>query len=252
MAVYPCPKNGCSSTDPDWCSECGANMHPGALPSAPAGSSATAVLCPDCGTPRDGQDEYCGVCRYNFRTGKSFSPAAATPAPPAAAPIVAPVAAPIAALAPAPVEAPPAEAQQPAPTNGTTRTADVTSANTLGEPKGAWYVVIEFDPTVDPGLDAASVTPRPTLTFPLDLPELRIGRKGGKEHPELPIDDEGVSSRHARISFTAEGDPVLLDLNSTNGTTVNNAPMAAGVPVALASGDVVRIGRWTRITVKAR
>lgn len=242
MAVYPCPKNGCSSTDPDWCSECGANMHPGAQPSAPAGSAATAVLCPDCGTPRDGQDEYCGVCRYNFKIGKSFSPAAAS----------APTPAPVAGPAPPTAETPPAEAQLPAQAKETTRPADVASANALGEPKGEWYVVIEFDPTVDPGLDAASVAPRPTLTFPLDLPELRIGRKGGKEHPELPIDDEGVSSRHGRISFTTEGDPILLDLNSTNGTSVNNAPIAAGVPVAIASGDVIRIGRWTRITVKAR
>jgi hypothetical protein len=230
-------------------------MHPGAQPSAPAGSAATAALCPDCGTPRDGQDEYCGVCRYNFRTGKSFSPSAAasSPAPfPASASAPSSNLVPASVSAPAPADAPPAEADKAAPAKGAARPADLASANTLGEPKGAWYVVIEFDPTVDPGLDAASIPPRPTLTFPLDLPELRIGRKGGKDHPELPIDDEGVSSRHARISFTAEGDPVLLDLNSTNGTSVNNAPMAAGVPVALASGDVVRIGRWTRITVKAR
>lgn len=234
MATYPCPKNGCASTDPDWCSECGANMHPASPSATPAisakSSAATATLCPDCGTPRDAQDEWCGVCRYNFKTGKSFAPAAA--------PEPVPVAAPVPAI---PV---------PAPTEN--RAADVGKANTLGAPRGAWYVIIEFDPSIDPGLDATTVTARPTLTFPLDLAEMRIGRKGGREHPELPVDDEGVSSRHAKISFTADGDPVLLDLNSTNGTAVNDAVLAAGVPLALASGDVIKLGRWTRITVKAR
>ncbi|MGO9390525.1 FHA domain-containing protein [Rhodoblastus sp.] len=222
MATYPCPKNGCASTDPDWCSECGANMHPGAAPA----SAATATLCPDCGTPRDAQDEWCGVCRYNFKAGKSFSP--------------------VTAASQLPVSADPPSL----PTGA--RTADVQKATTLGEPKGAWYVVIEFDASVDPGLDASQIAPRPTLTFPLDLAEMRIGRKGGRDHPELPLDDEGVSSRHAKISFTADGDPILLDLNSTNGTVVNDAPIAAGIPVALASGDVIKLGRWTRITVRAR
>jgi len=248
MATYPCPKNGCASTDPDWCSECGANMHPGAAPAAPAANpTATAVLCPDCGTPRDGQGEWCGVCRYNFRTGLSYSPAPAASPPPAPATNSAPSAVPDIAPTPAPESAP-----VPAPKNAATRPADVQKANTLGEPKGAWYVVIEFDTSVDPGLDSASVAPRPTLTFPLDLAEMRIGRRGGKEHPELPIDDEGVSSRHAKISFTADGDPILLDLNSTNGTVVNDAPVTAGAPVALASGDVIKLGRWTRMIVRAR
>jgi ribosomal protein S14 len=242
MATYPCPKNGCASTDPDWCSECGANMHPAATPASPAKPAvATATLCPDCGTPRDAQDEWCGVCRYNFRTGKSFAPAA-------------PVA-PAIETAPAPdpglVAASPAQADPPSAPAGS-RAADMNKATTLGAPKGAWYVVIEFDPSIDPGLDATTVTARPTLTFPLDLAEMRLGRKGGREHPELPIDDEGVSSRHAKISFTTDGDPVLLDLNSTNGTAVNDAPVAAGVPMALASGDVIKLGRWTRITIRAR
>jgi hypothetical protein len=185
------------------------------------------MLCPDCGTPRDGQDDWCGVCRYNFISGNSYSaPAPAIPATPSNPP--------------------------EAPTPSAAATTDATKANTIGEPKGQWYVLIDFDPTIDPGLDPTAIKPRPQLTFPLDLPELRIGRKNSKEHPELPIDDEGVSSRHAKISFTADGDPILLDLASTNGTCINGAAINAGEPVALASGDLITIGRWTRITVKAR
>jgi hypothetical protein len=232
-ASYPCPKNGCASSDPDWCSECGANMHPAAAqPAATApASAATAVLCPDCGTPREGADQWCGVCRYNFTTGQSFSaePIAAAPSSSASPPAPNPVAA-------AATAAPPADDDKALP----------------GWPKGSWSVVIDFDPSIDPTLDAGKVTPRPQLTFPLDLPEMRIGRKNGKDHPELPIDDEAVSSRHAKISFTADGEPVILDLASTNGTSVNGAPATAGLAVALKSGDQITLGRWTRITIRRR
>jgi hypothetical protein len=237
MTAYPCPKNGCVSSDPDWCSECGANMHPTfGAEAAEAASSLAPTLCPDCGTPRDNADEWCGVCRYNFTTGRSYEASAAAPPPP-----------------PSPSPAPPTPMAPPVAAPGTAQrpTLDVDKALTIGAPKGSWRIVIDFDPSVDPSLDPTSVAPRPQMAFPLDLPEMRIGRRGAKDHPELPIDDEGVSSRHARISFTPGGEPVLLDLGSTNGTLLNGAPLVAGVPVALASGDVIVLGRWTRITVKS-
>jgi hypothetical protein len=239
VSVYPCPKNGCDSSDPDWCSECGANMHPTPVGEAVEAASPLApTLCPDCGTPRDNADEWCGVCRYNFVTGRSYGAGVAAPPP---LPPMPPPPAPPAPSAPPP--AAPASAQKPA--------LDVDKALAVGAPKGAWRIVIDFDPSIDRSLDPSCVAPRPRMAFPLDLPEMRIGRRGAKDHPELPIDDEGVSSRHARISFTTEGWPVLLDLGSTNGTFVNGAPLVAGVPVALASGDVIIMGRWTRITVKS-
>jgi hypothetical protein len=230
-STYPCPKNGCTSSDPDWCSECGANMHPiAAQPAASAAASAaTAMLCPDCGTPREGADQWCGVCRYNFTTGQSFSAEAVAAAAPADPKIS---------------EAPTAAAAVPPPADDHKVLA--------GWPKGAWSVVIDFDPSIDPTLDPGKVASRPQLTFPLDLPEMRIGRKNGKDHPELPIDDEAVSSRHAKISFTADGEPTLLDLASTNGTSVNGVPATAGLAVALKSGDQITLGRWTRITIRCR
>ena len=206
-------------------------MHPiAAQPAASAAASAaTAMLCPDCGTPREGADQWCGVCRYNFTTGQSFSAepvAAAAPADPAIS------------------KAPTAAATAPPPADDHKVLA--------GWPKGAWSVVIDFDPSIDPTLDAGTVASRPQLTFPLDLPEMRIGRKNGKDHPELPIDDEAVSSRHAKISFTADGEPTLLDLASTNGTSVNGVPATAGLAVTLKSGDQITLGRWTRITIRCR
>jgi len=57
---------------------------------------------------------------------------------------------------------------------------------------------------------------------------------------QLILDDDYVSTRHARIVRGPEG-YVVEDLNSTNGTFVNNQPVVA--PVAFDVGDSLRIGR---------
>lgn len=52
----------------------------------------------------------------------------------------------------------------------------------------------------------------------------------------------GVSRRHAR--FDAQSDhPTITDLNSTNGTFINESRIPANQAVVLHSGDEVRIGR---------
>jgi hypothetical protein len=248
MSSYTCPKNGCASDDPDWCSECGANMHPDAPVSAPTPTAGVAtaapVLCPNCGTPRENNGRFCGVCRYNFETGQAY-------APPAAAPATSAPAEPVAMAAPAaaePVSAPSAE-KPPASVPATDLTAILAGG---GMPKTPWAVLIDFDPTVDPTSSPDISRPRPRLTFPLDLSEILIGRAGAKGHPDIPIEDEGVSSRHAKIIFSADGDPFLLELGSTNGTLVNGVAAKAGLPAPLKSGDRIVMGRWTRITIKSK
>jgi hypothetical protein len=143
--------------------------------------------------------------------------------------------------APTPIPAPPAPAVPVSP-------PPVPAAG----PKAAWAVLIDFDPTVDPTATPDISRPRPRLTFPLDLPELLIGRAGGKGHPEIPVEDEGVSSRHAKIIFDDAGEPSLLELGSTNGTRVNETIATPGLAVALKSGDQIVLGRWTRMTIKAK
>jgi hypothetical protein len=246
MSTYTCPK-GCISTDPDWCSECGANMKPGAAAAqaaqqvaAGASSSAAPMLCPSCGTPRKGNGRFCGVCRYDYETGQAYSPPAGAPAPPQDN---------------AKGELANAIPASPGNDAATSSHATLDPADILadpGTPRQPWVVIIDFDPTIDPTATPDIRQKRPRLTFPLDLPEMLIGRAGSKSHPEIPIEDEGVSSRHAKILFTAEGDPCLLELGSTNGTAVNNVPATAGLPVALKSGDQIVMGRWTRITIKTK
>ena len=75
-------------------------------------------------------------------------------------------------------------------------------------------------------------------TFALSEGDIVIGR-----HPECNnwLDEAGVSRRHALICIDSLTDRVVLeDLNSTNGTCVGQAPIAA--PYVLTDGDVLQIG----------
>jgi hypothetical protein len=71
----------------------------------------------------------------------------------------------------------------------------------------------------------------------LDLGDrVSIGRS---PDADLVIQDEFVSSHQARIDPTPKG-PVIVDLDSTNGTFVNDARIDR--PTRLDTGDVVEIG----------
>jgi hypothetical protein len=58
----------------------------------------------------------------------------------------------------------------------------------------------------------------------------------------IPIVDETVSTRHARLAFY-KGQWLLEDLGSRNGTKVNDIPV--NEPLALADGDRIRLGKVT-------
>lgn len=81
--------------------------------------------------------------------------------------------------------------------------------------------------------------------FPLDKPVTTIGRDPGND---IQIDNDGVSARHAVIrvepSELLEGhdDLVIEDLESTNGTLVNDEPVERR---SLRPNDVITIA-WTR------
>ena len=70
--------------------------------------------------------------------------------------------------------------------------------------------------------------------------ELREGANviGRGQDAQFRLPDTGVSRRHVEIRW--DGQLALLsDLNSTNGTTVNNAPVQEW---QLADGDIIRVG----------
>jgi pSer/pThr/pTyr-binding forkhead associated (FHA) protein len=90
--------------------------------------------------------------------------------------------------------------------------------------------------------------------FPLDLADHLIGRRSDSEdiHPEIVINDPGISRRHLRIMRTPGGALSALDLGSMNGTRLNKVPLDPHVPTPLREGDELTLGCWTRLKVRAR
>lgn len=68
--------------------------------------------------------------------------------------------------------------------------------------------------------------------------EFRIGRSGDCA---LILDDDYVSGDHASLARRANGDWVVTDLGSTNGTFVNEVRVVA--PTVVTASDSLRIGR---------
>ena len=65
-----------------------------------------------------------------------------------------------------------------------------------------------------------------------------LTQRGRGQDAQFRLPDTGVSRRHVEIRW--DGQLALLsDLNSTNGTTVNNAPVQEW---QLADGDIIRVG----------
>ena len=73
-------------------------------------------------------------------------------------------------------------------------------------------------------------------TIETDKAEITIGRNPGND---IPIDNLGVSKQHAKI-IKHDGGYVVEDLNSTNGTFINDKRVARAV---LNNNDEVHIGK---------
>lgn len=58
----------------------------------------------------------------------------------------------------------------------------------------------------------------------------------------LQIEDASVSSQHAELTLTENGDYLLTDLGSTNGTQLNGRDLAEGEGHPLTAGDRIRFG----------
>ena len=63
----------------------------------------------------------------------------------------------------------------------------------------------------------------------------------GRDSRPLPILDNTVSRRHAELIPTEDGNWILKDLGSSNGTYVNGARVTRNMP--LKAGDQIRVGR---------
>ncbi|HTN80768.1 MAG TPA: FHA domain-containing protein [Acidimicrobiales bacterium] len=109
-----------------------------------------------------------------------------------------------------------------------------------------WHAIVTADrgrfEAVAPDGVAFPVDYEPwTLVFSSD--RFTLGRQ------TLP-GDPGISRRHADIIRTPEGCSVE-DLESTNGTKLNDTKLTPHVAVPLCDGDRVQVGAWTTLTIQA-
>lgn len=247
---YKCPK-GHISTDPDYCSECGAKIGPPAA--SISGSKAAAntqpkqaeEICPDCGTPRTPNARFCEVCRHDFFQGKSDASenkAAVSQNVPADKP---PEAGEKEETSPA--DKP--EAAQISSSPNTVQKDDIIIAQKLN-------IVISVDKDrLAQNTDVSNIKPDSAdRIFPLDLDENLVGRRSVKKniYPEIEINDPGVSHRHLKFIKQPDGTFAVLELGSANGTEYNGTQLEPGIAAAIKAGDIFAIGLWTALKVVAR
>ena len=123
-------------------------------------------------------------------------------------------------------------------------------------PAQGWELVITVDAALDTHPDPdhpcpTSVAPR---VLAIDRGEMLVGRHDEQRdiHPEVSLFDPGASRRHAKLVREADGSVALQDLASMNGTQINGKDVRPGMRRRLVEGDAVTLGRWTRLTLRAR
>ena len=87
-----------------------------------------------------------------------------------------------------------------------------------------------------PPLTLTSLVEASTQSQHYTKPEIILGREPGCD---FPLDDQTVSSQHARLSYHHQ-QWWLEDLASTNGTFLNDE--AVTTPVVITHGDELRLG----------
>jgi hypothetical protein len=130
-----------------------------------------------------------------------------------------------------------------------------------------WVAVVRADREYFTQMMSRSGPEAQGLYFPPYCPERRIPltgrgqvRIGRRSHhrgtvPEIdlsvPPEDPGASHQHALLQEQPDGNWIVVDQDSTNGTTVNGAadPIDPHTPIPLRDGDRIHIGAWTTITI---
>jgi hypothetical protein len=234
-----------------------------------------AATCPN--GHESATDDYCDVCGAPIGGAPSGPPPDPLPAPPVASP---PASAPSPG-ATAPSSGPPVDC----PNCGTENLADALFCEDCGydfttgqKPAPDVPLTLEGQaPVVETGWEVEVSADRDwyavkatadTEPFPTDQAPHTVALRGhvamiGREsasrgiHPDIDAGtDAAVSRRHAQLVHSGD-EWQIVDLDSTNGTTVAKAgqapdtdPLPSGQPRPLAEGDSVMVGAWTRITLR--
>jgi pSer/pThr/pTyr-binding forkhead associated (FHA) protein len=112
------------------------------------------------------------------------------------------------------------------------------------------------DPSLykEPDPDEPCPQDTPEKVFHLDLDENTVGRQyeGKGMHPEIVVQDPGISRRHLKFIRDAAGGFSVLELGSANGTEFNGKALVSGVVTLVKPGDQLTLGMWTRVFVEER
>jgi NADPH-dependent 2,4-dienoyl-CoA reductase/sulfur reductase-like enzyme/pSer/pThr/pTyr-binding forkhead associated (FHA) protein len=100
------------------------------------------------------------------------------------------------------------------------------------------------------------LVPAPEFARVLQLSEQRLSQTrvvsiGRQPGIALLVDEGTVSRRHAEISY-ANGQYILLDVGSSNGTFVNGQRLKSQAPYILQPDDTIRFGTKVKFTFKQR
>jgi len=117
--------------------------------------------------------------------------------------------------------------------------------NSLVQPRGA-SILEEFEPVPETSQDRIQIMGQDKTTRAVQIKRtaLIVGRD---PHDDIVLDDQKVSRQHARIEFDGTNYRVT-DLNSTNGTFLENVRLLPGIPGIWTPDKALRIGdNWLRL-----
>jgi hypothetical protein len=215
-------------------------------PTATPDTGTGSTPCPDCGTPASGR--FCESCGFDLLMAHLAPEVVA-----AAGELHADGAAPDGAAA---------------SKEGPARAAAATSAPVAsGTAPASWRAVVAPDAAYYARMQDEAEPDAEPISFPAFCPERRfaldgdqilIGRRSRSRGIEPQIDlsgppeDPAVSHAHALLVPQPDGRWAVVDLDSANGTYVNDGsdPIRANEPVALDDGDRVHLGGWTTLTLR--
>lgn len=120
---------------------------------------------------------------------------------------------------------------------GYSSVADVVVEVTEGEPEQESEIEIICHIRREIEKDVLAQLKTPDKTYEMTSKILTIGRD---ESNDVVLDSPHVSAKHARIQQNENGDFILIDLNSTNGSEVNS--LAITEPTTIDSGDELTFG----------
>jgi hypothetical protein len=253
-------------------------------PGRDGAAAGAGVACPDCGSPQTGR--FCEVCGHDFLLeGLNGAPESA-PRPAAAGSETTGGAVPDpvggAAQAPGAAGAVGAASAGAAPVAtvgaasmgaASAGTAGAVSTGASGDlphrpaAVGGWRVVVAADAAYHARMRASAAEGAEEIAFPAFCPERRFVLQGGQVligrhsrsrgiEPGIdltgPPEDAAVSHAHALLVADADGGWAVVDLDSANGTYLNDAddPIQANTPVPLTDGDRIHVGAWTTLTLQ--